>query len=285
MGIASSRWLQLAPMACEKIATSALANSLILLVAIAALGASAEGESETGADEPGSEVAIESSSCELGIANQMAARIQDRYDGIRDIHSNFEQRNESASFAGQPLMNTEPKAGRVVFAKPGKMRWTYLTPEPSEVVSNGALLWIYDVEGQSITRLTVTAGFLSGAALQFLLGDGEILESFDVVARDCLPDSVTLALHPKAEATYERLGLVADRDSGQLLATSVLDLFGNLTEIRFSETRINLDPSDSLFEMEIPEGVELIDYADFSSEALSPADSTSRGAEGSIPTR
>jgi outer membrane lipoprotein carrier protein len=227
--------------------------------------ASAGGDDETALDGRTAELAVENaaevSSCRPDDARQMATRIQDRYDGIRDIHSNFEQRNESASFAGQPLMTPEPKKGRVVFAKPGKMRWTYLAPEPSEVVSNGRLLWIYDIEGRSITRLEVTAGFLSGAALQFLLGDGKILESFDVVATDCQSEWVTLTLLPKAEATYEKLGLVANRETGELLATSMLDLFGNLTEIRFSETQINLDPDDDLFEMEIPEGVELIDYA------------------------
>ena len=202
------------------------------------------------------------STCPPGIAVATANQIQTRYEGIRDIHADFEQTNESASFAGQPLMSTEAKTGRVVFAKPGKMRWTYLRPEPSVVVSNGNVLWIYDVDGKSITRLEVTAGFLSGAALQFLLGDGNLLESFEVEALACDGDRITLGLIPKAEATYERLGLEADAESGDVLGTSVLDLFGNLTEIRFSGTQLNLDPSSKTFELEIPDGVELIDYAD-----------------------
>jgi len=203
------------------------------------------------------------SGCAEGVGDTTAARIQARYDGIRDIQANFVQTNESATFAGQAMMTAEPKKGRVIFAKPGKMRWTYVSPEPSVVVSNGKLLWIYDVEGKSITRLEVTDGFLSGAALQFLLGDGRIAESFEVYATECLADRVTLELIPKADATYERLGLVADPSTGRLIATSVLDLFGNLTEISFSETRTNLDPKAETFEMEIPDGVEVIDYADY----------------------
>jgi outer membrane lipoprotein carrier protein len=201
------------------------------------------------------------SACPEGSGEQAAALIQSRYEGIRDIHAKFEQTNRSATFAGQPLMTPEPKQGRVVFAKPGKMRWSYLSPEPSLVVSDGQILWIYDVAGASITRLEVTAGFLSGAALQFLLGDGQILESFEVLASACKDDRISLDLIPKAEATYERLGLVADRNSGDVVATSVLDLFGNLTVISFSEIEINLDPPAKTFELEIPEGVEVIDYA------------------------
>jgi outer membrane lipoprotein carrier protein len=218
------------------------------------------------------------SSCGDGVGEKAALLIQSRYDDVRDIHANFEQINESATFAGQPLMAAEPKNGRVTFAKPGKMRWTYLSPEPSVVVSNGELLWIYDVGGKSITRMIVTEGFLTGAALQFLLGDGQILESFEVYATECRNDRITLELIPKADATYERLGLVADPTTGMLIATSVLDLFGNLTEISFSETRTNLDPEADTFEMDTPDGVELIDYADYSNadDSPEPADSSAR---------
>lgn len=206
------------------------------------------------------EAPLGGAACPKGAAIEAARRIQSRYEGIRTIHADFVQTSVSASFAGQPLMEAEPRSGTVVFAKPGKMRWTYLAPEPSVVVSDGRILWIHDVEGQSVTRLEVTAGFLSGAALQFLLGDGRILDSFEVEATACEGDRISLDLVPREDATYERLGLVADRQSGDILATSVLDLFGNLTRIGFSRIRVNRTPEAGTFEFEIPEGVEVIDY-------------------------
>ena len=243
------------------LAASSLATGFalsVLIVCVAANRVRAEDESDLATKEL-------QSSCPEGAGIELAARIQSRYEGIRDIQANFEQVTESATFAGQPLMDAEAKRGHVTFAKPGKMRWTYLSPEPSVVVSNGELLWIHDVAGQSVTRLAVTAGFLSGAALQFLLGDGQILETFDVVAAECRESQVALELNPKAAATYDQLGLVADPETGQLIATSVLDLFGNRTSIRFSDTRTNLDPEDATFELEIPEGVEVIDFLGHSS--------------------
>lgn len=199
--------------------------------------------------------------CEPGIGERTARTVQARYEGIRDIRALFEQTNESATFGGTPMMSPQPKNGRVVFAKPGKMRWTYLEPEPSVVVSDGKTLWIHDVEGETVTRLEVTAGFLSGAALQFLLGDGQILESFSVSASSCDAETITLDLVPREESTYERLGLVATRTTGDIVGTSVLDLFGNLTRIRFSEIETNQEPGLGTFQLEVPEGVELIDYA------------------------
>lgn len=201
------------------------------------------------------------SGCEAGAGVEAASRVQARYDRIRDLEADFVQVSRSATFAGAPLMDSAPKSGRVVFAKPGKMRWTYGDPEPSVVVSDGESLWIYDVEGATVTRLEVTAGYLSGAALQFLLGDGNILEEFDVKATACTAERITLELLPKKDASYERLGLVADRDSGEIEATSVVDLFGNRTEIRFEAIEVNQSPAASVFEFEAPEGVELIEYA------------------------
>jgi outer membrane lipoprotein carrier protein len=200
------------------------------------------------------------SGCEAGAGESTARRIQARYELIQDLRGDFAQTNESATFGGEPLMSADRKTGKVVFAKPGKMRWTYEQPEPSVVVSNGSTLWIHDVDAMSVTRLSVTAGFLSGAALQFLLGDGQILETFDVKAVACEPTRVTLELIPKADATYERLGLVADAVSGDIVETSVLDLFGNLTRIEFSGIEVNVAPSQETFDFEVPEGVEVLEY-------------------------
>lgn len=200
--------------------------------------------------------------CEAGIAEQTARRIQARYEGIRDLRAEFEQTNVSATFEGEALMKPEPRRGQVVFAKPGKMRWTYAPPEASVVVSDGKTLWIHDIEAKTVTRLAVTEGYLTGAALQFLMGDGKILDSFRVSVSDCDAKQVTLELLPNEDASYERLGLVADRATGSVVATSVSDLFGNLTRIRFDKLEVNRKPPQDTFVLKIPEGVEVIDYAE-----------------------
>lgn len=200
--------------------------------------------------------------CEPGLAERTVARIQARYDRIRDLRADFEQTNVSATFEGEALTSATPRRGKVVFAKPGRMRWTYAAPEASVVVSDGKTLWIHDLDAKTVTRLAVTEGYLSGAALEFLMGDGDVLASFEVKASACDAKQVTLDLLPRADASYERLGLVADRETGIVVATSVADLFGNVTRIRFSRLEENLGPSPETFVLKIPEGVEVIDYAE-----------------------
>ncbi len=200
--------------------------------------------------------------CDPGLAVETARKIQSRYEGIRDIRADFVQTNTSATFEGEALMNPEPRHGKVVFAKPGKMRWTYAAPEASVVVSDGKTLWIHDLDAKTVTRLAVTEGYLSGAALQFLFGDGKILEAFEVSVTACDARQVTLDLLPREDSSYERLGLVADRSTGSVLATSVTDLFGNQTRIRFESLEENRDPKPEVFVLKIPTGVEVIDYAE-----------------------
>lgn len=202
------------------------------------------------------------SACESGVAERTARKIQTRYEGIHDLRADFEQTNVSSTFEGEALMKPEPRRGRVVFAKPGKMRWTYAAPDASVVVSDGRTLWIHDVDAKTVTRLAVTEGYLTGAALQFLMGDGKILDAFRVSATACDAATVTLELLPNEDASYERLGLVAERSSGRVVATSVSDLFGNLTRIRFDRLEENRNPPPDTFVFKIPEGVEVIDYAE-----------------------
>jgi outer membrane lipoprotein-sorting protein len=130
------------------------------------------------------------------------------------------------------------------------MRWVYESPEPSLVVSDGETLWIYDPTLKEVQVLSVDAGFLSGTAIRFLLGQGRILESFLVRAESCEGDEISLDLQPKQSATYERLELRVDRASGAILATAVLDLFGNRTDVVFENVERNRSPDDSLFQFE-----------------------------------
>ena len=195
-----------------------------------------------------------------GVAPTCAAsatqKVQDRYDGVSDLSGLFIQQTRSVAFGGA----SEPVAasGRVLFAKPGRMRWDYEKPEPSLVVSDGAVLWIYDPVAGEAQKLTVDAGYLSGAAIQFLIGDGKILDSFEVAARECTEARAELELRPREASTYEQIDLVVDLATGWILATTVHDLFGNQTEVAFSELRANEGAPAERFQFDPPEGVRVL---------------------------
>jgi outer membrane lipoprotein carrier protein len=187
-------------------------------------------------------------------AEAVVERVQARYDAVRDLRARFEQHTRSVAFVGSAV-DEPPARGEVVLAKPGRMRWSYEEPAESLVVSDGETLWIYDPVAGEAQALAVDEGFLSGAALQFLLGEGRIAEAFEVTARGCSGPEVRLELRPREPQTYERLELVVDAGSGLVRSTAVDDLFGNRTEVRFTDLAFNEGPAAETFRFEPPEGV------------------------------
>jgi len=196
-----------------------------------------------------------------GCAESVARRVQSHYDPVRDIAADFEQTTSVAALGSGPGGGEMRARGKVVFAKPGRMRWSYEEPEPSLLVTDGRSLWTYDPGLGEAQHLAVGEGFLSGAAIQFLLGEGEILEAFRVEARDCQGERVALRLEPREPASYERLVLEVAAASGEVVATEVVDLFGNTTRVAFANVRANTDPDPGVFRFEPPEGVRVIEVA------------------------
>ena len=190
-------------------------------------------------------------------AGPVAAALQRRYESVRDLSARFEQTTKSAALGGPGSVTTS--SGQLVFAKPGRMRWSYEAPEPSLVVSDGSVLWIYDPVHAEVQRLSVTQEYLSGAAVSFLFGEGQLSREFEIRALACGPDEATLELAPREPASYEKLRARVDPKSGELLATTVIDLLGNETTVALHGTRVNQAPKAELFRFEVPEGAKLVD--------------------------
>ena len=192
--------------------------------------------------------------------------VQERYEGIRDLRARFRQTSHSVALgAGRPGA-TSTTSGRVVFAKPGRMRWSYEDPEPSLVVSDGTTLSLYDPARGELQRLAVGEGYLSGAAIQFLLGEGDLRREFEVSALVCEPAAFELDLLPREPATYERLRVRIDPASGNVVATTVIDLLGNRTEVAFEGIEVDTRPGPEVFRIDPPEGTRVIDLAGPASE-------------------
>jgi outer membrane lipoprotein carrier protein len=138
------------------------------------------------------------------------------------------------------------------------MRWTYEKPEPSLVVSDGKTLWIYDPTAREVQEFDVGQGFLSGTAVQFLLGEGKILDAFQVRAERCTGESVRLFLTPREEASYESLELLVSPASGDVRGTAVVDLFGNRTDVTFEALKVNRHPDPARFRFVAEPGVRVL---------------------------
>lgn len=217
----------------------------VCLSAVTASGAGGDSAAPTPKPAPAAKPAASAPAPAPGDCSAaLIALVQKRYDAMRELEARFTQRTVSALSPSGDVTT-----GRVALAKPGRMRWSYETPEASLVVSDGATLWIYDPAAREVQKLAVGEQFLSGAAFQFLLGSGRIADSFRGKAAGCGAPRARLTLVPKVDATYQSLELEVDTVSGEARSTAVLDLFGNRTEVEFSELSYDrgLDPSTFRF--------------------------------------
>jgi outer membrane lipoprotein carrier protein len=185
--------------------------------------------------------------------------VQKRYEVIVDLRAQFVQRARSVAFAGSASAGETVSRGSVTFAKPGKMRWSYTEPEPSVTVSDGETLWLYDPARAEVQRMTVSGGYLSGAAVQFLIGQGDVRRDFRISPVACTLDSAELELVPRADASYEKIRILIELASGEIRRTTVVDLLGNVTEVEFSDVQANQAPGDAVFVFDVPDGVQVID--------------------------
>jgi outer membrane lipoprotein carrier protein len=182
-------------------------------------------------------------------------RIQGRYESVQDLRASFEQ----VSFVAT-LSREQRTRGRVVVQRPGRMRWEYAEPQPSVMVLDIDTVSVYSPVDKKLQIAPLEQGAVSPTALDFLLGEGVLRETFvaELLPSEGRPE-VGLRLKPAEEAGFESLDLWLDADTLALRESVLRDLFGNRTRIRLEEVRENAGVTEADFRIEVPDDVEVID--------------------------
>ena len=181
--------------------------------------------------------------------------IQKRYESVNTFRAHFIQR------AYIKLMDqAQESEGEVAIKKPGKMIWTYKAPDPHILVSNNKTLWLYAPEENQVTKASVENIYTNNTPAIFLSGKGKLAEAFRIEKVSHDSDILSIFLIPNENnQDLKQLTLMVNDKNYQIVGSRVYDRLGNKTEILFSNIEINVQLSDSLFEFEAPEGVELLD--------------------------
>ena len=181
--------------------------------------------------------------------------IQARYDGITDLSAGFVQTSYTAALGGESV-----SAGRLTMKRPGLIRWEYSPPNRRVIVLNADTLRIYNPLDEQLQIAGLAKGTVSPTALSFLLGEGVLRELFTAVAIDADDRAeLGLRLDPRQESGFEFIELWVDRETYQLRESVMVDLFKNRTSVRFDSIEENAGVDDSSFDIEVPEGTEVID--------------------------
>ncbi len=205
---------------------------------------------------------LQADEMETNCADDFARGVQQHYRDVDRLKATFRQTTETVSLGSRRLSRSNKALeGKVYLQKPSKMRWEYELPEPSLVVSDGDVMWLYDPAQKEVQRMAVAGGLMNMAGVQFLIGQGEILTDFTASTQSCTPvgGRVVVQLVPRQERTYEKLEIVIETSDNAIVETSVFDLFGNITRVALKDIHTDEKLEAGLFQFQVPEGVSVID--------------------------
>ena len=185
----------------------------------------------------------------------VVANLQKSYDSIGDFVADFRQEQEVKT------LNRKLKAaGKVYFKRPGRMLWHYDEPKGQVVLADGKNLYYYQPDQKQVLKSPLKNAFRSDVPLSFLLGLGNLKRDFKATLKGVEQGNYVLQLGPKGgPGGVGEILLGVDRRSFDILWARIVDPAGNVTTVHFSGMKKGVGLKDSLFRLQVPDGVDLVE--------------------------
>ncbi len=191
-------------------------------------------------------------------AENVARRVQEKYDALTSIEAGFEQLTTLSGLSGR----TQKGSGRLVIQKPGKLRWDYDQPSRQVLVCDGDEVSFYLEKERQLIVSKATAYLAEDLTYAFFTGRGNLLTDFLIEAAPqglAEPGSYCLRLTPKkSHAQVHHLFLWVDDTSYDLRRIRLVDHLESVTDISFRNMVFNKEFADSFFLFVAPKGTEII---------------------------
>jgi outer membrane lipoprotein carrier protein len=211
-----------------------------------------------------------------------AAALLHRFESAYRLSKTLQANFLETYFDSGKVVRSE--AGVAYFARPGKMRWEYASPEPNLYLVDGKWSWFYVPADHTVTRTRAKQSSDSRTPLALLAGEMKVsricktvildrstssLDAQGAVLRCDLrgsDDSVpaTPGARPSAHGSYALFEV--NRRSGELVRIVVVDSGGVQVEFRFSNWQFDPLLQASKFRFEPSQGIVIVD-GDFAASA------------------
>lgn len=175
--------------------------------------------------------------------------IETKYTDVSVMQADFTQTTRSA------LFGAEQQRGDVTLKRPSMMRWNFTNEK--QFVTDGKTMWIYTradnqvIKYDDISTSTSTADSL----LQSL---DKLSEIFKVEVEPGDSGQHILLLLPNGKnSQFKKIRLTMSADFS-VEHVVVTDAFENVTELKFTNMKLNGQVEDSSFQFDIPTGAEVI---------------------------
>lgn len=188
-------------------------------------------------------------------AEPIVDRLQKSYDATQDFVADFRQETEVKT-----LNRTLKASGKLSFKRPGKMLWRYDEPKGQFVLADGKHLYFYQPEQNQVIKSPLKNAFRGDIPLSFLLGLGNLKKEFNAALKSTEESNYILRLEPKGESGgFGEILLAVNKSTSDIQWVSIRDASANLTTIRFSGMRKGVGVNDSLFQLQIPNGADVVE--------------------------
>ena len=187
-------------------------------------------------------------------AAELAQLLQSHYNTVRDFTADFTQ-----NYRGGALRQSLTERGQVRIKKPGRMDWTYTSPEKKQFVSDGSKIYSY-LQADNVVQISdVPKGDQASTAVQFLIGRGDLVRDFRAALPKTQPDGAwQLDLTPKTtQADFTSLTVIVDSRTLRLLGLTSTDAQDGVSTVTFTNLRENVGLADNQFTFKMPKGVEI----------------------------
>jgi outer membrane lipoprotein carrier protein len=187
----------------------------------------------------------------------LAAKVQQRYNAIKDIQGDFVQ-----TYEGGVLRTKTTERGTVAIKRPGRMRFTYTKPEKKEFVSDGSRLYTHLVADKQVIVSPAPTPEQGDTPALFLAGQSDLAKDYTPTFTPlpgAAPGLVTLKLVPhKKGSEYESIGIGVDPNTLQIQFLTAVDTQGGRSSFAFTNLKENRGLADKDFEFRIPRGVDVV---------------------------
>ena len=210
----------------------------------------------------------ESDESTLKEVREVVKQLQARYEKTKDIQADFAQKTTIEGFE-RPIESS----GKVYIKKPGRLRWNYLDPSVEDIYVNRDDVKVYVPEHKQVLVGKLTQMAASKAPLELLQGAAKLEESFDIEPTPGKGRGVggvrLLTLLPKsregeAGRSLQRIVLEVFPKTYFIRTLSLHEVSGNVSNFEFSSLQANTGLGDSLFDLKLPPGVEVVKAPVFS---------------------
>jgi outer membrane lipoprotein carrier protein len=221
--------------ACS-LAPAAISIALSIVACIGAAGFAAAQQTDAGASLDG------------------GALLDGFLDEVETLQADFEQELWTAD---ERLLETA--SGSLTLSRPNKFRWRYDEPYEQLIVADAKNLWIYDVELEQATVTAMDETAASSPAM-LLSGDRAVREGFSVVEAFVRDGLEWVRLTPDLEgADFTSVLIAFSGNSPRRL--ELVDALQQVTRIEFSNVVVNPELSEDAFDLDLPDGVDVIGTA------------------------